>query len=190
MCPNWEEGGRGQCSMGRVSFAPTASLCSLWSLAGDAADGMTPALPTHPISARSLPAGSSESSAPPAPSWPAAGCQAWGCQAVCAGKPSAGSASRAQPPCSGSGPRPPPSSGETPPTPVWGHDDRGDLQPVPPPCSLPDPTAWASPAAAASSLRPLYLPGSLHFANKLWHLDAVAGFGDEGGGVEEHPQAR
>lgn len=25
MCPNWEEGGRGQCSMGRKSFSPTAS---------------------------------------------------------------------------------------------------------------------------------------------------------------------
>lgn len=103
MCLNWEEGGRGQCFMGRVSFAPTASLHSLWSLAGGVADRPAPALPAHPISDVSLPAGSSQSSAPLAPSWPAAGCQAQGCQAASAGKPMAGSASRAQPPCSGSG---------------------------------------------------------------------------------------
>lgn len=138
---------------------------------------VTPALPAHPISAHSLPAGSFQSSAPPALSWPAAGCQARGCQAVCAGKPSAGSASRAQPRCSGSAPHPPPSSGETPPTPVWGPDGHGDLQPVPPPCSLPDSSTWASLGAATSSLQPLYPPGSLHFGNKLWRLDAVAGFG-------------
>jgi len=153
-------------------FALTASLCSLWSLAGGAADGTTPALPAHPISCRSLPAGSSQSSAPPAPSWPAAGCQARGCRVVCAGKPSAGSASRAQPPCSGSGPRPPPSSGETPPTPAWGPGDRGDLHPgcptsLCPAPAHPNPSAWASLGATASSPRPLYPSGSLHSANKL-----------------------
>lgn len=41
--------------MGRVNFAPTASLCRVWSLAAGAADGTAVVLPAHPISARSLP---------------------------------------------------------------------------------------------------------------------------------------
>lgn len=40
--------------MGRVSFAPAASLCSVWSLAA-AADGTASALSAHPISSHSLP---------------------------------------------------------------------------------------------------------------------------------------
>lgn len=41
--------------MGRANFAPTASLCSVWSLAAGAAGGTASVLPAHPISAHSLP---------------------------------------------------------------------------------------------------------------------------------------
>lgn len=181
MCPNWEEGGRGQFSMGRASFAPAASLHSLQSLAGAVADGPAPA---HPISAHCLPAGSSQYSTPPAPSWPVAGCQARGCLVASAGKPMAGSVRRAQQPCSGSGLHSLLSSGETPPTPVWGLGNHGDLQPgcpttLCPPCRPAQYEHTGIPGHCRllnqSSSPP---PRSLHFANKLWHSDTVAGFGE------------
>lgn len=41
--------------MGKVNFALTASLCSVWSLAAGVADGTASVLPAHPISVHSLP---------------------------------------------------------------------------------------------------------------------------------------
>lgn len=96
---------------------------------------------------------------------------------------SAGSMSREQPPCGGCRPHPLPSSGETPPTPVWRPDDCGDLQPVPLPYSLPSLVLLPLHSDLFTPLDLCTLP----INSETCMLCLV--LGDEGGGMELHPPA-